>query len=124
MSVDPAFSYVTMPDPSDDRDRGLRADPFTFRLRSVYSRADRRRYDGFMKTPTKPAAETLTAYQSYRSMSWTTDADECEEGCGTVMAEGRYVEGRYGHYCSKRCARAASTGGGADEPREDFHSDG
>ncbi len=45
----------------------------------------------------------MTDYDSYRTMPWTSDHDECEAGCGVVMAEGRYVEGDHGHYCSRRC---------------------
>lgn len=58
----------------------------------------------------------MTEYQSYRTMSWTTDRDECEAGCGTLMAEGRYVEGRWGHYCSSACRLdSESAGSTADE---------
>lgn len=69
----------------------------------------------------------LTDYQCYRSMSWTTDSDECENDCGIVMCEENYVEGRRGHYCSIACRDDAEDSGGADSwhsEREDFHSDG
>jgi len=55
-------------------------------------------------------------------MTWTTDADECENACGVVMAEGRYCAGSLGHYCSRKC-RDASESGGEPTFREDFHSD-
>lgn len=45
----------------------------------------------------------MTAYESYRTMSWTSDSDECEADCGVIMGEGRYVEGDLGHYCSEDC---------------------
>ena len=61
---------------------------------------------------------TLTAYQSYRSMSWTTDADKCENDCGVTMSEEHYVEGRYGHYCGTACKAAAEdTSPAVDEAR-------
>lgn len=45
----------------------------------------------------------MTAYESYRTMPWTSDSDECEADCGVIMGEGRYVEGDLGHYCSEDC---------------------
>lgn len=66
----------------------------------------------------------LTAYQCYRSMDWTSDQDECEADCGTIMAEGRYVEGDLGHYCSEDCRDESEDGDYIHEPREDFHADG
>lgn len=55
-----------------------------------------------MMTTTK----TLTTYQQYRSMRWTTDADKCEH-CGKVtLAEGSCVEGAYGWFCSAACRKA------------------
>jgi hypothetical protein len=48
-------------------------------------------------------AEDMTAYQAYRTMKWTKATDSCEEGCGATLAEGTYVEGRLGHYCSAAC---------------------
>ena len=56
-------------------------------------------------------------------MSWTSDHDECENGCGNIMSEDHYVEGRYGHYCSEKCKIEASPPIDVDD-REDFHSDG
>jgi hypothetical protein len=52
----------------------------------------------------------LTDYQCYRSMTWTTDSDECEAGCGAVMSEGAYAEGALGHYCSAKCRSAEESG--------------
>jgi hypothetical protein len=49
----------------------------------------------------------MTAYQSYRSMKWTSAADKCEECDKMTMAEGRYVEGSMGHYCSAKCRAEA-----------------
>lgn len=82
---------------------------------------------------------TLTPYQCYRLLTWTTDDDECEAGCGIFMNEDRYAEGLLGHYCSLACLEAEE--GEPCEPnnehehyletntrprgdREDFHSDG
>lgn len=56
-----------------------------------------------------------SAYECYRSMPWTTDRDPCEADCGTVMGEGRYAEGRYGHYCSERCRAEVESGGPTDD---------
>lgn len=57
---------------------------------------------------------TMTAYQAYRTMKWTTDQDLCE-GCGTiVLSEGNYVEGRFGHYCSDACCRWSEDDGISD----------
>lgn len=54
-------------------------------------------------------AHPRTDYAAYLSMFWTSPLDKCE-GCDTVtMAEGRYVEGRFGHYCSCRCLLAAES---------------
>jgi hypothetical protein len=60
-------------------------------------------------------AEDMTAYQAYRTMKWTKATDSCEEGCGATLAEGTYVEGRLGHYCSAACRAAAEAGGDTDE---------
>lgn len=49
----------------------------------------------------------MTGYQSYRTMKWTSDSDECENACGKTMCEGHYVEGRFGHYCSDECLEDA-----------------
>jgi hypothetical protein len=59
--------------------------------------------------------EAMTAYQAYRTMKWTKATDTCEEGCGALLGEGAYVEGRLGHYCSAACRDAAEAGGDADE---------
>ncbi len=56
----------------------------------------------------------MTAYQAYRSMSWTSDADTCDD-CSTVLKEGAYKEGRIGHYCSKKCRARAEAGENSDE---------
>lgn len=56
----------------------------------------------------------MTAYQAYRTMKWTSDKDGCEE-CDRVMGEGRFVEGRLGHYCSKKCLIEAESGSDHDE---------
>ena len=58
----------------------------------------------------------MTAYQQYAAMSWTTDSDECEEGCGAVMSENSYVSGTLGHYCSTGC-RSRAEASPPSEPR-------
>lgn len=68
-----------------------------------------------------PSGFEPTAYQLYRRMPWTTDHDECEAACGRVMAEGRYVEGRFGNYCSAACRDESRP---SEDRREDFHADG
>lgn len=45
----------------------------------------------------------MTDYQRYLAMGWASDSDECENACGVIMAEERYVEGSLGHYCSEEC---------------------
>lgn len=54
-------------------------------------------------------------YAAYRAMGWTSDEDECEEACGRLMSATSYVEGRLGHYCSRRCRDAAERGGYSDD---------
>ena len=66
---------------------------------------------------------TLSDWECYRSMSWTTDNDECENACGRVMGPDAYVEGARGHYCSHEC-RDESEYSYEDDYREDFHADG
>ena len=79
----------------------------------------------------------MTAYQAYRRLTWTSASDECEAGCGRIMNEESYVEGKLGHYCSQDCLEAEEGGVfEADDDlcietntrprgdREDFHSDG
>lgn len=45
----------------------------------------------------------MTPWQCYRSMSWTSDNDECENACGKILGPDSYVEGNLGHYCSEEC---------------------
>jgi hypothetical protein len=49
----------------------------------------------------------MTAYESYRTMPWTAESDECENACGVTMSETRYVQGELGHYCSEECLEDA-----------------
>ena len=56
----------------------------------------------------------MTAYQAYRSMSWTSDSDVCEANCNEVLCELFYVEGELGHYCSGYCRDEAEGGGECD----------
>ena len=58
--------------------------------------------------------EAMTKFQAYRKMNWTSDSDECENACGTVMSESHYVSGELGHYCSKKCRDKAESGGDFD----------
>ena len=61
---------------------------------------------------------TLTAYQSYRSMSWTTDADKCEECNDVTLAEGSCVVGLFGNYCSEECCIEAEGSGSMSDEAE------
>ena len=45
----------------------------------------------------------MTDYENYLSMTWTSADDTCEANCGNVLSENKYIEGRFGHYCSKQC---------------------
>lgn len=55
-----------------------------------------------------------TPWQAYRTMSWTSDNDECEQACGKTMGPEAYVEGELGHYCSRKCRDEAESGGLSD----------
>lgn len=58
----------------------------------------------------------FTAYERYLKLSWASAEDTCEADCGTKMAEGHYVEGQHGHYCSARC-KATEESGEYEDPQ-------
>lgn len=60
-----------------------------------------------------------TAFERYRQLHWTTDHDECENACGTIMSEDTFAEGELGFYCSELCRAKAEDGPAAMSDAEE-----
>lgn len=78
-------------------------------------------------TPTEELGPTMNRIYNDLLVRWArstgeAQTPECEE-CGRDMTAHAVIEGRFGWYCSRKCAHEASSGCSIADEREDFHAD-